>query len=74
MDLIEIVIAVLQHYKVPDRGLVHPLTTPVVDVERMGIQRLREHHWIPRDHLTFGQKLGHGEFGGTSLRGIRFTD
>ncbi|KAL5961443.1 Tyrosine-protein kinase CSK, partial [Taenia solium] len=53
----------VEHYKVADRGLVHPLTAPVVDMERVYVQRLRDHHWIPREHITLGQKLGHGEFG-----------
>ncbi|VDK23384.1 unnamed protein product [Taenia asiatica] len=53
----------LTHYKVADRGLVHALTAPFVDMERVYMQRLRDHHWIPREHITLGQKLGHGEFG-----------
>nr|CDS22209.1 c src tyrosine kinase [Echinococcus granulosus] len=53
----------VEHYKVVDRGLAHPLTAPVVDMERVCMQRLRDRHWIPREHLTLGQKLGHGEFG-----------
>ncbi|KAL5105684.1 Tyrosine-protein kinase CSK [Taenia crassiceps] len=53
----------VEHYKVPDRGLAHTLTAPVVDMERVYMRRLRDQHWIPREHITLGQKLGHGEFG-----------
>ncbi|VDD83501.1 unnamed protein product [Mesocestoides corti] len=53
----------VEHYKVADRGLAHPLTIPVPDIQRYHLQRLRRHHWISRHRLTLGQKLGHGEFG-----------
>ncbi|VDM33864.1 unnamed protein product [Hydatigera taeniaeformis] len=53
----------VEHYKTADRGLAHSLTEPVVDMERVYMQRIRDHHWIPREHISLGQKLGHGEFG-----------
>nr|CDS32913.1 AP 3 complex subunit beta 2 [Hymenolepis microstoma] len=53
----------IEHYKVADRGLAHPLTEPIFDTERICLQRLRDHHWVPRERLVFGQNIGHGEFG-----------
>ncbi|KAL7054962.1 hypothetical protein AAHC03_024397 [Spirometra sp. Aus1] len=53
----------VEFYQVADRGLAHPLTDPVVDQRRKRLNYLRERHWIQRDEVTFGQKLGHGEFG-----------
>ncbi|KAM7534255.1 hypothetical protein Aperf_G00000107186 [Anoplocephala perfoliata] len=53
----------VEHYKVGDRGLAHPLTEPVVDTERVCLQRLRDHHWVSRERLVFGQNIGRGEFG-----------
>ncbi|VUZ52894.1 unnamed protein product [Hymenolepis diminuta] len=53
----------VQHYKVPDRGLAHPLTEPIFDMERICLRWLRDHHWVRRERLDFGQNIGHGEFG-----------
>ncbi|VDO04267.1 unnamed protein product [Rodentolepis nana] len=53
----------VEHYKIADRGLAYPLTKPIFDTERICLQRLRDHHWVPRESLIFGQNIGHGEFG-----------
>lgn len=53
----------IEYYQVADRGLAHTLTDPVADQRRERLNYLRQRHWIQRDDVTFGQKLGHGEFG-----------